>query len=63
MGGMGRARKGHVLDAVCVHFSLGQLLIMLNYTFNTSAPLWTFLRVRGQAFPVSANDPTSGELS
>lgn len=36
---------------------------MLNYTFNTSAPLWTFLRVWGQAFPVSVNDPTSGELS
>lgn len=48
---------------VRVHFSLCQLLIMLNYTFNTSAPLWTFLRVRGQAFPVSVNDPTSGELS
>lgn len=48
---------------VCVHFSLCQLLIMLNYTFNTSAPLWTFLRVWGQAFPVSVNDPTSGELS
>lgn len=46
-----------------LHFSLCQLLIMLNYTFNTSGPLWTFLRVWGQAFPVSMNDPTSGELS
>lgn len=62
-GGRHREKKGMWYTQVRVHFSLCQLLIMLNYTFNTSGPLWTFLRVWGQAFPVSVNDPTSGELS
>ena len=58
------ARRTQAWDTqVHFHFSLCQLLIMLNYTFNTSGSLWTFLRVWGQAFPVSVNDPTSGELS
>lgn len=59
----GTGKEGMWGTLVRLHSSLCQLLIMLNYTFNTSGPLWTFLRVWGQAFPVSMNDPTSGELS